>query len=166
MAEDMDPIAESRRQWLTHGWDEAADGMTLVISIMRVQQLFQARIDAVLKPLQLTFARFEVLALLSFTRRGSLPMNKITQRLQVHATSTTNSVDRLEAAALARRQPHPTDGRTTLVEITPAGRELVARAAAVLNAEVFAHPGAAPQDITTLLDSLALLRSGLEADRA
>jgi DNA-binding MarR family transcriptional regulator len=33
----------------------------------------------------------------------------------------TNIVDRLESDGLVRRTPHPTDRRTTLVEITAAG---------------------------------------------
>lgn len=162
MADTFDPIDESRRQWLAHGWDDSADGMTLVVSIMRVQQLMLARVDAVLKPLGLTFSRFEVLALLSFTRTGRLPMNKVSKRLQVHATSTTNSVDRLESAGLAKRVPHPADGRTTLVEITDAGRTLVSEAADRLNTEVFGRPGIPPAQTTELLAGLSRLRAGLE----
>lgn len=162
MSEGLDPIDESRRQWVLRGWDDAADGMTLVISVMRVHQLFLARVDRVLRPLSLTFSRYEVLALLSFTRRGSLPMNKITQRLQVHATSTTNSVDRLEAAGLAQRRPHPEDGRTTLVEITESGRELVARATAELNKHVFRQSGLDPERVREMLSRVTELRSFLE----
>jgi DNA-binding MarR family transcriptional regulator len=119
----LDPIEESRRQWLAHGWHDAADGMTTVISVMRIHQLFLARVDAALKPFALTFSRYEVLTLLSFTRSGTLPMSKISARLQVHATSTTNSVDRLEKAGLVARRSHPDDRRTTLVDLTEAGRE-------------------------------------------
>ncbi|QIN28965.1 MarR family transcriptional regulator [Brevibacterium luteolum] len=158
---EFDPIDESRRQWLAHGWTDAADGMTLVISIMRAHQLLLARVDQTLRPLGLTFSRYEVLALLSFTRRGSLPMNKITKRLQVHATSTTNSVDRLEAAGLVARRPHPADGRTTLVEITEAGRQLVTEATADLNRDVFEQPGLDAADVSRLLGELASLRAGL-----
>src|SRR5699024_10683979 len=120
----FDPIEESRRQWLAHGWDEAADGMTTVISVMRIHQLFLARVDAALKPFALTFSRYEVLTLLSFTRSGTLPMSKISARLQVHATSTTNSVDRLEKAGLVARRSHPDDRRPTLVDLTEAGLHL------------------------------------------
>ncbi|MCK1801444.1 MarR family transcriptional regulator [Nocardia zapadnayensis] len=164
MRAEFDPIEESRKQWLAHGWSDSADGMTLVTSIMRAHQLLLARVDRTLKPFALTFSRYEVLALLSFTRRGSLPMNKITKRLQVHATSTTNSVDRLEAAGLAARRPHPADGRTTLVEITEAGRTLAARATAALNAEVFDSPGLEAAPLQRLLGDLAALRAGLEPE--
>ena len=71
-----DPIAEARRQWVDHGWADAADGMAAVTAIVRTQQIFLSRIDRVLGPLGLTFARYELLTLLSFTRSGALPMAK------------------------------------------------------------------------------------------
>ena len=111
----LDPIEEAKRQWVAHGWAPAAEGMAAVTSVMRAQQIMQARVDEVLRPYDLTFARYEMLMLLHFSRRGSLPVTKASARLQVHPTSVTNAVDRLEAAGLVRRTPHPTDGRATLV---------------------------------------------------
>jgi len=40
--------------------------MAAIIFNLRAQQLFLGRIDAVLRPLELTFARYEVLMLLLF----------------------------------------------------------------------------------------------------
>lgn len=139
MARDLpfDPIVEADRQWRAHGWDAAAPGMGVVTSIMRTQQILLARADAVLGAFGLTFARFEVLTLLSFTRRGSLPMGKLGDRLQVHPASVTSAVDRLVRQGFVRREPHPTDGRTTLAVLTDEGRRVAADAAARLNAEVF-----------------------------
>jgi DNA-binding MarR family transcriptional regulator len=59
-------------------------------------------------------------------------MAKIGVRLMVHPASVTNTVDRLEVQGLVRREPHPTDGRTTLAAITPAGRRVVERATKAL----------------------------------
>lgn len=134
MALPFDPIAEARRQWDAHGWAAAAPGMAAVTSVMRVQQLLSARVDAVLKPHRLTFARYEVLMLLSFGRTGALPLGKIGARLQVHPASVTNAVDRLEAQRLVRRVPHPTDGRTTLAAITARGRSVAGAATVDMNA--------------------------------
>ena len=128
----FDPVAEATRHWREHGWGEAAVGMEAVTSLMRAQAIVQARVDEVLRPLQLTFARYELLMLLSFTRTGALPMAKAGARLQVHPASVTNAASRLEAAELVRRRPHPEDGRGVLVEITPAGRALAAEAPAAL----------------------------------
>ena len=153
-----DPIAEAARLWEEHGWGQAAPGMAAVTSLMRAQQLVLSRVEAVLRPLGITFARYEVLMLLYLSRRGTLPMRLISTRLQVHQTSVTNAVDRLQAADLVRRRPHPSDRRTTLVEITPAGRDLAVDATAVLNREVFAQPGLNARDTTGLVEILGRLR--------
>jgi DNA-binding MarR family transcriptional regulator len=155
---DVDTIALARTKWEEHGWAEAAEGMAAVTSVMRAQQIFQARVDDVLRPFDLTFARYEVLMLLHFSSRGSMPVKKASDRLQVHPTSITNAVDRLEAATLVRRLPHPTDGRATLVEISELGRETALKATEALNREVFGQPGLGPRRITTLVNVLEELR--------
>ena len=154
----FDPVAEARRNWLEGGWDEAAGGMAFVTSIMRVHQIFLARVDEVLGPLDLSFARFEALRLLAFSRKGRLPLGKIGERLQVHPASVTNVIDRLEADRLVRRVPHPTDGRTTLAAITPKGRRLVAIATDALNTKVFEQTGLTDAQLEALIDTIAELR--------
>jgi DNA-binding MarR family transcriptional regulator len=154
----FDPIDEARRQWEAHGWGEASDGMAMVTSIMRAQQVLIGRVDKVLAEFSLTFARYEVLMLLLFSRRGSLPLGKVGARLQVHPASVTNAVNRLEADGLVRRQPHPTDGRGTLAEITPPGRELAQRATEALNATVFETTGLTPRQLGQLVGLLRRLR--------
>jgi DNA-binding MarR family transcriptional regulator len=153
-----DPIAEAHRHWTERGWQDAADGMAAIASLMRAHQLVLARVEPVLRPFDITFARYEVLMLLAFSSRGSLPMRVIGSRLQVHQTSVTNAVDRLEKAGLVRRVAHPRDRRTTLVEITDAGHTLADQATQVLNREVFADPGLDPEQIHILFDILATFR--------
>lgn len=154
----LDPIDEAARNWRAHGWTDAADGMAAVTSIMRAQAIVLARVDEVLRPLALSFARYELLMLLSFTRTGALPMAKASARLQVHPTSITNAAARLEAAELVVRRPHPVDGRAVLVEITDAGRKVAAEATARLNDEVFAQPGLPAEKLRTLVSVLRDLR--------
>jgi DNA-binding MarR family transcriptional regulator len=134
---DFDPVAEARRNWSAHWGDEPVPSMSAVTSIMRVQQILLARLNAVLKPFGLTFPRYEALMLLFFSRRGSLPLGKMGVRLQVHRTSVTNIVDQLERSGLVRREPHPTDRRTTLAEITDQGRETAQKATEALNEFAF-----------------------------
>jgi hypothetical protein len=93
----FDPIAEATRLWCAHGWEHAAEGMAAVTSLMRAQAIVQARVDDVLRPLELTFARYELLMLLSFTRAGRLPMTTAGARLQVYPASVTNAATRREA---------------------------------------------------------------------
>lgn len=153
-----DPIAEAHRQWTAHGWGSVADGMAAVTSLMRAQQIVLARVDEVLRPLDLTFARYELLMLLMFSRAGALPLNKIGSRLQVHPTSVTSAVDRLEARGQVRRTPHPTDRRAILAEITEEGRATALAATEKLNDTVFADPGLANGGVHTLIDTLTDLR--------
>jgi DNA-binding MarR family transcriptional regulator len=155
----FDPIAEATRQWEAHGWAAAAPGMAAVTSVMRVQQLLLSRVEEVLRPYDLTFARYELLMLLSFTRAGALPLSRIGARLQVHPTSVTNAVDRCEARGLVRRVPHPSDRRTTLAELTPEGRELAAKATEAVNREVFSALGLSSADLGSLVEVLTRFRS-------
>jgi len=154
----FDPIEEARRQWGVHGWTDAADGMAAVTSVMRAEQIFLARVDEVLRPFGLTFARYEALVLLMFSRRGALPLSTVGQRLQVHPTSVTNTIDRLEAQGFVRRVPHPTDRRTTLAEITDGGRSVAAQATTELNTKVFAATGLTQSDLNDLFRLLRKLR--------
>lgn len=135
-----DPVAEARDHWVAHGWADAAEGMAAVTSLMRAQQIVLGRVEATLRPFGVTFARYEVLMLLLFSRGGALPMRVIGERLQVHPTSVTNAVDRLEEAGLVAREPHPTDRRTTLVRLSRSGRAVARRATKALNADVFGDP--------------------------
>jgi len=143
---------------MEHGWADAAPGMAAVTSIMRCQQVLLARVDERLAPFGLTFARFELLRLLAFTRQGQLPLGKLGVRLQVHPTSITSAVDRLEAQGFVERQRHPTDGRTTLAAITRAGRRTVERATTVLNDEVFVDLGLSQSDADALYRLLEKVR--------
>jgi DNA-binding MarR family transcriptional regulator len=155
----IDPIAEARRHWRERWGDEPARPMEAITSIMRAQQILLARLNELLGPLGLTFPRYEALMLLSFTRTGTLPMGKVGERLQVHRTSVTNIIDKLEADGLVRRVPHEADRRTTLAEITDAGRDVAARATTLLNADAFglaALDGDEQDRLTELLRTLRL----------
>ena len=129
--------------------------MEAVTSIMRVQQILLARCNQALEPFGLTFARYEALMLLSFTRVGALPLGKIGARLQVHPASVTNLVDGLEQLGYVRREPHPTDRRTTLASITPEGRRQAQEATEAMHAISF---GIGSLGKSELEDVTALLR--------
>jgi DNA-binding MarR family transcriptional regulator len=159
MTVERDPIAEAHRQWVAHGWRQAADGMAMVTSVVRVHQLLMERIDAVLRPLDLTFARFEVLRLLSFSRSGSMAMTRLGSLLQVHPTSVTSAVGRLEAQRYVERLRHADDRRVILAAITRSGRTVVERATKGLNASVFERPGLSTNDVSGLTTLLSTLRA-------
>jgi DNA-binding MarR family transcriptional regulator len=152
----FDPIAEARRHW-DERWPGGA-AMAAATSVMRAQQIVLAQVDEALKPFDLTFARYEALVLLSFSRSGALPLGKMGERLMIHPTSVTNIVDRLEAQGLVRRVPHPTDRRTTLCEITRDGRERVDKATAAVTAVDLGITGLTEREVEQLTRLLAKLR--------
>ena len=126
------------------GGADVSQGMVAVTSVMRAHQILLGRVETALRPYDLSFSRYELLRLLAFSRTGALPITKASDRLQVHVTSVTHAIRRLEADGLVARVPHPTDGRTTLVQITDLGRSTVEDATVTLNEQVFADIGMAP----------------------
>ena len=85
-------------------------------------------------------------------------MSQASELLQVHATSLTNSVDRLESTGLVRRIAHPTDGRTRLLELTAQGQKVLAAARDDLNELLFARSNLSSKDATELFEILARFR--------
>ena len=154
----LDPIEQARVNWQRSGWGDVAEGMVAVTSVMRAHQILLARVENSLKPYDLSFSRFELLRLLAFSRTGALAIAKASDRLQVHVTSVTHAIRRLEAAGLVERVPHPTDGRTTLVQITALGRSTVEDATITLNNEVFSDLGMSSDESRLLVASIRALR--------
>jgi DNA-binding MarR family transcriptional regulator len=157
----FDPIERAGALWEQH-WPDLPDdvyhSMRAVTSIMRAHQILIAQLDAMLRPYGITFSRYEALVLLMYSRNGSLPLSKIGERLQVHATSVTNVIDRLEAAGLVRREPNPRDGRGTLAVITDEGRAVATKATADLNTARFGMAALDGGDLEQLFTVLRRLR--------
>jgi len=152
----FDPIDRAAQIWQDR--IGPAETMAAVTNMMRVQQILQSAVDSALRPHGLTFARYEALVLLVFSRQGSLPMNVMGQRLQLHPTSVTNIVDRLQADQLVERNGHPTDRRTTLVTITEAGRQRQKMATVALTDIDFGLVGLDPAQTATLTALLTNVR--------
>jgi DNA-binding MarR family transcriptional regulator len=164
----FDPISEAHRQWSAR-WPDQADRMASVTSVMRVQQLLLSRIEDTLKPYGLTFAAYEALRLLAFSRSGSLPMGKMGERLMVHPASVTNAISRLEQRALVERRLSPDDRRVVLATITAAGQSLVREATVALNQASFGLPGITPEqaaEVTAILREVRIAAGDLTADPA
>lgn len=152
----FDPIARAAQTWECRFGP--ADAMAAVTSVMRAQQILLGGLDGLLRPHGLTFARYEALVLLTFSRSGALPLRVIGQRLMVHPTSVTNTIGRLEKQGMVTRRPNPRDGRGTLAEITEAGREVVTRATGDLMAARFGMGGYGSGELAELFTLLRGLR--------
>ena len=157
----FDPIEEAGRQWDVQDWDER-QAMQAATSIMRAQQIVLSRVDEALRPWALTFARYEVLVLLHFSKEGVLPLGKMGDRLMLHQASITNLVDRLEQQGLVRRAPHPTDRRTTLAVLTDDGRSTVIDATKAVVAASVGVAELTATDATNLDRILKKLRAGAD----
>ncbi len=157
MGLSFDPIAEARRQWEQHDLG-AVDAMAAATSITRAHQIILGRINEALKPFGLTFSRFEALTLLSFAQDHSLPLGKMGERLMVHPTSVTNTIDRLEADGLVRRLPHPADRRTTLAQLTDEGETMARKASEALKDIEFGLAELKPAELRSLETDISKLR--------
>ena len=158
----FDPIARAGALWEEHWPDEPSevfDSMRAVTSIMRAHQILLAELDSRLRPYGITFSRYEALVLLMHSRAGALPLSMLGERLQVHATSVTNVIDRLEAAGLVRREPNPRDGRGTLAVITDDGLAVARKATQDLNAARFGMSALGGSELAQVFALMRTLRA-------
>jgi len=159
MSTQRDTISEARRQWIRHGRTDAADGMAMITSITRVHQLLMERIDGVLRPLDLSFARYEVLMLLSLSSAGAMPMARLGSLLQVHPTSVTSAVQGLQRQGFVERSRPERDRRVVLASITAVGRDVADTATTALNDHVFTSPGVSNAEAVQLTELLGRIRA-------
>jgi DNA-binding MarR family transcriptional regulator len=152
----FDPIERASSIWTRRFG--ASPSMAAVTSIMRAQQILLASLDSLLRPYELTFARYEALILLSFSRAGYLPLRMIGERLMVHPTSVTNIISRLEAQGFVELRPNPDDGRGKLASITTAGRTVMQSATADLMAAEFGLAGYTEAELTEMFAIFRSLR--------
>lgn len=125
-----DPVSEAASSWEMR-WPER-NRMQTATELMHTHRLLITDLDQQLRPLGLTFARFEVLQLLFFDPRGALPLVELTDRLQVQANSSFASVRWLEDNELIDRTLEPGDDGEVFAEITPKGRAMTDRAGQIV----------------------------------
>jgi DNA-binding MarR family transcriptional regulator len=154
----FDPIERAGATWEKRFGPASA--MRAATSVFRAQQILLARFDEALRPHGVSFARYEVLVLLTFSRSGELPLKVIGSRLMVHPTSVTNAIDRLVAAGFVVRRPNPADGRGVLAGITDTGRAVVEGATAALTGLDFGLGDLPEAERESLFDTLRRVRLG------
>src|SRR5207244_1269678 len=88
-----------------------------------VGELFVETLGRLLRPFGLTPATAQVLSILHGAGEP-LPHHLISQRLLVSRGTVTWLVTALEKRGLVQRAAHPSDRRTVLVRLTPAGEAL------------------------------------------
>ncbi|HET6763106.1 MAG TPA: MarR family transcriptional regulator [Longimicrobiaceae bacterium] len=94
----------------------------LLMLLVRVSAALEARLERSVEPWGLSLAKVGALHHLA-SAPGPLPLGQLADRLCCVRSNVTQLVDRLEADGLVRRVPDPSDRRSVLAAITPAGRE-------------------------------------------
>lgn len=121
-----DAISEAAGEWELR-WPER-NRMQAATELMHAHRRLITDLDEKLRPLGLTYARYEILLLLFFEPSGAIPLVDLTDRLQVEASSSFHSVRWLEENGLIERILEPGDDGEVLAELTPKGRALTDRA--------------------------------------
>jgi DNA-binding MarR family transcriptional regulator len=105
--------------------DDARDVWLLMSDLV----LDNTRRREVSEALGMSFGRARALRLLARRPRS---MSELAAALGIDKPNATVVVGNLEDQGLARRRPHPTDGRAKVVEATRKGKDLARRADAIL----------------------------------
>lgn len=125
-----DPVSMAASAWEMR-WPER-DRMQTATELMRAYRFLIDSLDEKLRPLGLTYARYEALLLLFFDQRGALPLVELTDQLQVDTSSSFSTVRWLEDNDLLERALEPGDDGEVFAEITPKGRALTDRASQIV----------------------------------
>ena len=111
--------------------DDHHQALKLWLRLLSCTNLVEAEIRTRLRAeFGMTLPRFDLMAQLE-RNAGGLKMNELSRRLMVSGGNVTGLTDQLEKEGLVARAADPGDRRAYTVKLTPAGRALFARMAAV-----------------------------------
>jgi DNA-binding MarR family transcriptional regulator len=104
----------------------------------------------------LPLPHFEFMQVIARTR--NCRVQDIATELSITVGGTSKIVDRMEAAGHCARRANPDDRRSSIVELTPAGKRLLSRAAGSVEDELRRRLGAALSDRTAAQFTRTLTR--------
>ena len=106
-------------------------------------------------------------ALASIDRHGPLTPSELAERERIQRPTVTRLLVRLEAAGLIARAADPADGRSSLITVTPAGRDLLRQLRLRKDAFLARRlEGLDAEERATLDRAAAILERLLEEERA
>ena len=114
----------------------------LCMHVQRAARALARHFDEAFRPLNLTNGQFSLL--MSLNRPEPAPMGPVAQFLAMDRTTLTAALKPLARRKLIRIMPDPRDARARLVQLTAAGRKLLARALPIWRA----HHGALEKDLS------------------
>lgn len=96
-------------------------------------------------------------------RTPACRVNDIAAALSITVGGTSKLIDRIEAADWCERRPNPDDSRSSVIELTAAGRRLLDTASKSFVKELTLHFGSAlsPRELKQLAKSVRQLRAAL-----
>jgi DNA-binding MarR family transcriptional regulator len=90
----------------------------------------------------------------------------IAQTLSITTGGVSKIVDSIESAGHVKRRPNPDDRRSSIIELTPAGRRLLAKATTTFETELDSRLGSALSDRALRQFTLALTALRAAANEA
>jgi DNA-binding MarR family transcriptional regulator len=142
------------------------DLTSLFTDLVRLETRLYNVLDTRLKAEHdLPMGQFEFLRFIA--AGGTSRVYDLAQQMAITVGATSKAVDRLEAAGRVRRTANPHDRRSSLVELTPAGTEILAAATPTVEAELKTWLGSVipAENLEQLGSMLSMLRQRAEIDR-
>jgi DNA-binding MarR family transcriptional regulator len=137
----------------------------LFTDLVRLETRLYNALDARLKAEhELPLGQFEFLRFIS--AHGTTRVFDLARELAITVGATSKAVDRLESAGRIRRTANPSDRRSSLLELTPAGADILTAATPTVEAELQIWIGSVlpPTVLEQLGTNLSMLRQRAELD--
>jgi len=97
-----------------------------VLAVFKTSSWLLGELSPVFAEHAITATRFDALEALS-RHGGAARPAELRDMLHLPAQTITGVLDQLQAAGLVKRSPHPSDRRSTIALLTPAGRDAIDR---------------------------------------
>jgi DNA-binding MarR family transcriptional regulator len=143
------------------------DLKTLFNELVRLEVETWGAIDARLRAEHgLPLTRYEVMRVIA--SHQNCRVFDIVAELSLTTGGASKLVDAVESAGYTRRRPNPDDRRSSIIELTPAGKRIVEKATRTVEDELEQRIGSALPDrsLQQLTATLARLRERGRVDRA
>jgi DNA-binding MarR family transcriptional regulator len=136
------------------------DLLDLFHQLVRFETELWNGVDARLRAdFDLPLSRLEPMQVIA--RHPSCRVNDIAEELSITIGGTSKLVDRIEAAGYCVRRANPDDGRSSVIELTAAGRRVLTKAAKAFEDELETRIGSAvsARSLQQLYSTIVKLRA-------
>lgn len=135
----------------------------VLLEVGRIDRLVQALAQPHLAPFGLTYAGWQTLMALAYSKHRALPMTKLANRVGAHPTTLTRTIDRLVRLGYVQRVRKAADRRVTVIEILPDGEKARDAVLQARDAAQFDLDGVPESHLGDLVDLLREVRVTLNA---